>query len=61
MNNIEERVHDELFKIGLNVDEKTISWCVNQSKCELQTAMVYGAVAEYFLIKGDLEQCKIWQ
>lgn len=61
MNNIEERVNNELFKIGLNVDEATISACARQSKQELQSAMVYGAVAEYFLAKGDLERCGIWQ
>ena len=61
MNNIEERINDELFKIGLNVDEETISLCASQSQCELSTAMVYGAVAKYFLVKGDLERCEIWQ
>lgn len=61
MNNIKERIHDELYKIGLNADEATISACVRQTECELQSAIVYGAVAEYFFAKGDLEWLKIWQ
>lgn len=61
MNDIEERVDNELSKIGLNVDEATISACVRQSERELRSAMVYGAVAEYFLAKGDLERCNQWQ
>lgn len=56
--NIVNAVVDKLQNMNIDCEENIVASCFNQAEAELKDALYNACLAEYFLVKGNLDKSK---